>query len=68
MDGKNNFIKKAQKNFCSIFAPVLLSRSRGAGIKLPPGAGITNCGTGSGFFQEIFIEKIMVAEEVFVNC
>jgi hypothetical protein len=56
---------------------VVRSRSRGAEIKLPPGAGgeITNCGSGSssGSFylpQTLinFIEKIMVAEEFVVNC
>ena len=47
------------------------AESRGAEIKLPPGAGaeITNCGSSSGSdrLEEILFKKIMVAEEVFVN-
>ncbi len=48
-------------------------RSRGAEIKLRPGDGaeITNCSSGSFLFTtqlKKFDGKIMVAEEVFVNC
>jgi hypothetical protein len=62
-------------------SPVLRSRSRGAEIKLPPGAGpeITNCGSGCGsgsssgsflFTTDLKknIEKIIVSEEVLLNC
>ncbi len=49
------------------------AESRGAEIKLSPGAGagaeITNCGSGSSSGSFLFIkEKIMAAEEFFVNC
>ncbi len=49
------------------------AESRGAKIKLPPGAGaeITNCGSGSFLFTTDFKKlycKEMVAEEAFVNC
>jgi hypothetical protein len=61
----------------SLWQPVLRSRSRGAEIKLPPVAvaEIVNCvsssGSGSFLFAidlKKFYRKIMVAEEVSVNC
>jgi hypothetical protein len=49
---------------------VLSSQSRGAEIKLPVGAGITNCGPGSYLFttEEILLKKITIAEKGFENC
>ncbi len=50
------------------------AKSRGAGIKLAPGAGaeITNCGSGYFLFitdlKKFRRKKIMAAEEVIVNC
>jgi hypothetical protein len=41
------------------------AESRGSEIKLPPGA---NCGFGGPQTLRNFMEKIMVDEEVFVNC
>jgi hypothetical protein len=52
---------------------MVLSRSREAEIKLPAEAEITDCNSGYGSFLFIedlknFIEVILIAEDVFVNC